>query len=233
MSRHCPIFDLRRPLPNRDAVNNALRGGRPRLARASHEARSPKMSYQLLLEDSSSLHKKAAIDCLVGHPHSQIIRECAPQANRDLPGRPILLQLARHPLAQTRLSRQPTQLRSACPSPSLRIRRRGAIALTPTIAVDFAADGRRATSQLTSNSANRHLRRNTTRDFLPLRNLQRPCRSPSRRRRIPACLADDPQYRRRSPIQAASNINQRQSALPPIPQRGSFSRRKPPSLPHH
>ncbi len=111
------ILDFGGSLADRDALDD--RGPAWRLStRPAHEPGAPQVPQELLLENVACLDEEASIDRLVRHAHRSIMRECVPEANGDLPWRPIALQVPGNPIAQPTAPRQQAWLRPASPLPS-------------------------------------------------------------------------------------------------------------------
>src|SRR5262245_37600692 len=100
------------------------------------------MRLQILLQDTTRLDEQAAIDRLVRHPISLVIRIGALQPPGNLLGRPIIFKLGSDHLPQLIMPCQLARLWSKCSIPRTLVRSCRAIPARTAIALQLAADRR-------------------------------------------------------------------------------------------
>src|SRR5262244_2357340 len=95
MSWDRTILDLRRPLPDRDCIDDLTStfSSSGCMARTTYTSLGAQMSKQLPFQRPASLHEQASIDCLVRHPKLRVLRVFGFEPACHLLGSPILLQL--------------------------------------------------------------------------------------------------------------------------------------------
>src|SRR5476649_889389 len=104
----------------------------------------------------------------MGHPHRLIIRVLNLEPSRHLLGRPLLAEFPSDDLLQGVINRKTTGFWTLCPSTGTLVRIGRTIFDPATIAADFAADRRRRSPELRSDSAHRQTGHQTTRYLLTL-----------------------------------------------------------------
>jgi hypothetical protein len=112
MTRDSAIFDFRRPIPDRNSVNDPATGltlRRRRLA-APHHAPATQMRYQLPLQDATGLDEQTSVNRLVGHAHCRILTILERQPARDLLRRPIVLESRGNKTAKSAMASKMTRL---------------------------------------------------------------------------------------------------------------------------
>jgi hypothetical protein len=228
-----PVVCLRGPLTDRDGVDDlalaavdSFRGTRP-----PDRAAPTQMRHQLAFQGAPCLHEQAQIDLLVRHPHSLIVREAVLQPARDLLWRPLLLELPGDQNSQQPIAGQLADLRPPPARPGPLVSRSGPVATPAAMTGDLPAHRRRCPAQTRSNPPHRLASRNTARSP-PLTHRQRQPAPPPRRRHNTPMPTDQTADRRALPIKRPSNLTQRLTPPPPLPQLPTLLRRILATLPH-
>lgn len=155
MARHRSILDLRRPLANRDGIQDlalsrgALRGGAgvPKVMLAT------RVLPQLTREDTATLNEQAPVDGFRRHLHVRIARKGASKPARDLLRRPLLREFVSDGASAFRPGGQTARLWSTAAAPGVAIGHGRPMNATSTVSRYFAADRGRRSVEKPANGA--------------------------------------------------------------------------------
>jgi len=98
MTRNCSIFDFRRPLADRDGLDDltARVSEDRRVLRAAHAPLRPQVVHQLFFQYSPRLNEQATVNGFVGHAQALVIGILGFQPSGNLFGRSVQYQFTRN-----------------------------------------------------------------------------------------------------------------------------------------
>jgi hypothetical protein len=157
VTRHSTILDFRWPLPNGHGVDKLplSRASPSPCARVTKVVLTAQLVEEVAPEDAATVHEETAVDRFRGHLLVSITRKGASKPARDLLGRPLLGELARHDAPQSGMGRSPTPRGTTRAAPGVAICDARSIEAAPAIPCDFAAHCGRRTAQPATHRAER------------------------------------------------------------------------------